>query len=181
MANGSISAHISFQLTLVLHKEYILPFPVIQHRQRTPVSSSSYLYAESHLTNKQVSIRLVLGYWNLPVLTPSYNFRHLIDGNPAGSTLPVEVIIRQKDIYGRVPRTSSFDGGFAPHGNNDEIEILGVKDVCFSKKRGMKIKDMCRSRYVYRCLLRFRAGIESINHLLAEKMLWSYPLYMEIA
>jgi len=86
----------------------------------------------------------------------------ILDGNPADSTLPVDAIRRQEAIYGRVPRTSSFDGGFASHGNNDEIKILGVKDVCFSKKRGMKIEDMCRSRYVYRRLWRFRAGVESI-------------------
>ncbi len=86
----------------------------------------------------------------------------ILDGNPADSTLPVDAIRRQEAIYARVPRTSSFDGGFASHGNNDEIKILGVKDVCFSKKRGMKIEDMCRSRYVYRRLWRFRAGVESI-------------------
>ncbi len=86
----------------------------------------------------------------------------ILEGNPADSTLPVEMIIRQKEIYGRVPRTSSFDGGFASHGNNDKIKELGVKEVCFSKKRGMKIEDMCRSKHVYRRLWRFRAGVESI-------------------
>ncbi len=86
----------------------------------------------------------------------------ILDGNPADSTLPVEMIIRQKDIYGRVPRTSSFDGGFASHENVDKIKELGVKDICFSKKRGMKTEDMCRSKYVYRRLWRFRAGVESI-------------------
>ena len=86
----------------------------------------------------------------------------ILDGNPADSTLPVEMIIRQKDIYGRVPLKAAFDGGFASHGNNDDIKELGVKDVCFSKKRGMKIEDMCRSKHVYRRLWRFRAGVESI-------------------
>lgn len=86
----------------------------------------------------------------------------ILDGNPADSTLPVHMIRRQEAIYGRVPLKSAFDGGFASHKNVDEIKELGVKDVCFSKKRGMKIEDMCRSRYVYRRLWRFRAGVESI-------------------
>jgi len=37
----------------------------------------------------------------------------------------------------------------------------GIKDVCFSKGRGLDEEDMCRSNYVYKMLRRFRAGIES--------------------
>ena len=86
----------------------------------------------------------------------------ILEGNPADSTLPVEMIKRQKDIYGRVPLKAAFDGGFASQANRDDIKKEGVKDVCFSKKRGMKVEDMCRSKYVYRRLWRFRAGVESI-------------------
>lgn len=86
----------------------------------------------------------------------------VLEGNPADSTLPVEMIRRQKDIYGRVPLKVAFDGGFASNDNLADIKALGVKDVCFSKKRGMKTEDMCRSRYVYKRLWRFRAGVESI-------------------
>ena len=37
----------------------------------------------------------------------------------------------------------------------------GVKDVCFAKRRGIEVEDMCRSEYVYKRLRRFRAGVES--------------------
>lgn len=87
----------------------------------------------------------------------------VLEGNPADSTLPVEMIERQKKIYGSVPLKAAFDGGFASLENLEKIrDELKVKDVCFSKRRGMKVEDMCRSEWVYKRLLRFRAGVESV-------------------
>ena len=86
----------------------------------------------------------------------------VLDGNPADSTLAVEMIERQESIYGRAPLKAAFDGGFASRENLEDIRKLGVSDVCFSKKRGMKVEDMCRSKWVYRTLWRFRAGVESV-------------------
>lgn len=86
----------------------------------------------------------------------------VLDGNPADSTLAVEMIERQESIYGRAPLKAAFDGGFASRENLEDIRKLGVSDVCFSKKRGMKVEDMCRSKWVYRKLWRFRAGVESV-------------------
>ena len=86
----------------------------------------------------------------------------VLEGNPADSTLPVKMLERQKELYGRAPLKAAFDGGFASKDNLPDIKTLGVKDVCFSKRRGMDIEDMCRSKHVYRRLWRFRAGVESI-------------------
>lgn len=83
------------------------------------------------------------------------------DGNPADSTLAVRMIERQEKIYGRVPRQVAFDGGFASKDNLAVIKDLGVKDVSFSKKRGLNVLDMVKSEWVYRRLRNFRAGIES--------------------
>jgi transposase, IS5 family len=83
------------------------------------------------------------------------------DGNPADSTLAVRMIERQKELYGRVPRQVAFDGGFTSKENLREIKDLGVKDVSFSKKRGLGVLDMVKSHWVYRKLRNFRAGIES--------------------
>jgi transposase, IS5 family len=83
------------------------------------------------------------------------------DGNPADSTLAVRMMERQKEIYGRLPRQATFDGGFASKANLREIKELGVKDVSFSKKRGLEVLDMVKSHWVYRRLRNFRAGIES--------------------
>ena len=83
------------------------------------------------------------------------------DGNPADSTRAIPMIERQKDIYGRVPRQATFDGCYASKENLEEAKKLGVKDVAFSKKRGLEVEDMTKSPWVYRMLNRFRAGIES--------------------
>jgi IS5 family transposase len=84
------------------------------------------------------------------------------DGNPADSTLCTSMLARQKEIYGRPPRQAALDGGFASKENLREAKDLGVEDVCFSKKRGLKVPDMVRSTWVYRKLRDFRAGIEGM-------------------
>ena len=84
------------------------------------------------------------------------------DGNPADATLALEMVARQKRIYGRVPRQVAYDGGFASKKNLSEIKGMGVKDVSFSKKCGLKIADMAKSTWVYKKLRDFRAGIEGI-------------------
>jgi IS5 family transposase len=84
------------------------------------------------------------------------------DGNPADSSLAVEMIERQEALYGRVPRQAAFDGGFASRDNLKDIKGLGVKDVAFHKRRGLTLSEMVKSTWVYRRLHRFRAGIEGI-------------------
>jgi transposase, IS5 family len=83
-------------------------------------------------------------------------------GNPADSTLAIEMVERQQKLYGRVPRQVSFDGGFTSRSNLDAIKELGVKDVAFSKGRGLSIGEMVKSTWVYRRLRDFRAGVEGI-------------------
>jgi transposase, IS5 family len=85
----------------------------------------------------------------------------VLDGNPADSTLAVQMTERQRELYGRPPRQMSMDGGFASKANLAAIKALGVQDVAFAKRRGLAIADMVKSTWVYRCLKRFRAGIES--------------------
>jgi len=86
----------------------------------------------------------------------------VLTGNPADAKLAVTMIERQRDIYGRVPLKSSMDGGFASKENLAAIKALGVRDVAFSKKRGLKVEDMAKSAWVYRKLRDFRAGVEGI-------------------
>jgi IS5 family transposase len=84
------------------------------------------------------------------------------DGNPADSTLAVRMAERQETIYGRPPRQAAYDGGFASKVNLADLKAAGVKDVMFSKKRGLQVADMAKSNYVYRKLRDFRAGIEGM-------------------
>lgn len=83
------------------------------------------------------------------------------DGNPADSSLVKRTIERQKEIYGRVPRQIAFDGCYASQQNVVDAKALGVKDVAFSKKRGLEVLDMAKSEWVYKRLRNFRAGIEA--------------------
>ena len=85
----------------------------------------------------------------------------ILDGNPADSTLTVDMIKRQAELYNRPPLKVALDGGFVSKNNLKKVKDMGVKDVCFSKGRGLEEKDMCRSSYVYGMLRKFRAGIES--------------------
>lgn len=86
----------------------------------------------------------------------------ILDGNPADSSLAVDMIRRHTEIHDGAPRQVAFDGGFSSLENLDEIKKLGVQDVAFAKSRGLKVSDMAKSTWVYRKLRNFRAGIEGI-------------------
>jgi len=86
----------------------------------------------------------------------------VLEGNPADSTLPVDMISRQKKIYGRVPLKAAYDGGFASNTNLEDIKGMGVRDATFRRRRGLKISDMAKSTWVYRRMCDFRAGIEGM-------------------
>ncbi len=85
----------------------------------------------------------------------------ITDGNPADTALTETMLDRQDEIYGRYPLKVALDGGFASKDNLDAAKSKEIKDVCFAKKRGLNVEDMCRSQWVYNRLRRFRAGIES--------------------
>ena len=85
----------------------------------------------------------------------------ILEGNPADSELTGMMLDRQDAIYGRYPLKAAFDGGFTSHANLQQAKDNGIKDVCFSKGRGLAEEDMCRSKRVYKGLHKFRAGIES--------------------
>lgn len=83
-------------------------------------------------------------------------------GNPADSTMTVPMLRRQQRILGRVPEQAAFDGAFASKDNLAAGKALGIRDLAFSKKRGLEVSDMTRSTWVYRRLRNFRAGIEGL-------------------
>ena len=63
-------------------------------------------------------------------------------------------------LYGGAPRQTAADGGFASRDNFAQAKALGVHDVAFHKKAGLRILEMVKSNWVYRKLRNFRAGIE---------------------
>ena len=85
---------------------------------------------------------------------------YIEEGNPADAARLCPMIQRQQDIYGRAPRQAAADGGYASRDNLREAKEMGVKDVAFHKRRGIKVEDMVKSNWVYKKLYKFRAGVE---------------------
>ncbi len=82
-------------------------------------------------------------------------------GNPADAERFAPLLERHEQIHGCAPRQISADGGFASKENLAKAQAQGVEDVCFAKKRGLRVEAMARSPWMYRTLRRFRAGIEA--------------------
>ena len=82
-------------------------------------------------------------------------------GNPADSERFLPMLKRHIAFYGEAPRQGAADGGFASRDNLAQAKALGVHDMAFHKKAGLRIKDMVKSNWVYHKLRNFRAGIES--------------------
>jgi IS5 family transposase len=82
-------------------------------------------------------------------------------GNPADSERLLPMLERQIACYGRAPRQAAADGSFASRDNLGQAKAQGVRDMAFHKRGGLRIEDMVRSRWVYRKLRNFRAGIEA--------------------
>ena len=82
-------------------------------------------------------------------------------GNPGDVTWAVPLVRRHRRRFGAAPRQASLDGAFASQANLTRMKALGINDVCFAKKRGLRVCDMVKSAWVYDKLRRFRAGIES--------------------
>ncbi len=83
-------------------------------------------------------------------------------GNPADSERLLPMLERHIAHHGEAPRQLAADGGFASRDNPvSQAKARGVRDLAFHKKRGLRIEDMVRSRWLYRKLRNFRAGIEA--------------------
>lgn len=82
-------------------------------------------------------------------------------GNPADSDRLLPMLERHIGLYGQAPRQAAADGGFATRDNLTTAKAWGVCDMAFHKKAGLRIEDMVRSKWVYRKLRNFRAGIEA--------------------
>lgn len=82
-------------------------------------------------------------------------------GNPADSERLLPMLERHIAVWGTAPRQAAADGGYASRENLAQAKARGVRDMAFHKKSGLKVEDMVKSRWVYRRLRNFRAGIEA--------------------
>ena len=104
------------------------------------------------------------------------------DGNPADTDRFQPMLDRHIEHYGKAPRQSAADGGYASTANLAQAKALGVRDVAFHKKRGLAIEDMVKSRWVYRKLRNSRPtspGRDRGQHLLPQTGLRAQPLHLE--
>jgi len=83
-------------------------------------------------------------------------------GNPADSTLATKMVARARNVLGKVARQFAFDGGFSSKPNVAKIKALGTEDIAFTKHVGLEVEDMVRSKWVFKKLRNFRAGIEGV-------------------
>jgi IS5 family transposase len=82
-------------------------------------------------------------------------------GNPADAACFGPMLDRHVAFYGEPPHQTAADGGYASRDNLKQAKALGVSDVAFHKKCGLKIEDMVKNKWTYRRLRNFRAGIEA--------------------
>lgn len=82
-------------------------------------------------------------------------------GNPADAARFKPMLDRHVALYGKPPRQAVADAGYASLDNLRQAKDLGIGDVAFHSKRGLAVEDMVKSKWVYRRLRNFRAGIEA--------------------
>ena len=82
-------------------------------------------------------------------------------GNPADAERFLPMLERHIACHGQPPRQIASDGGYASSANLTRAKLFGVSDVAFHKKAHLSIEAMVKSRWVYRKLRNFRAGIEA--------------------
>lgn len=84
------------------------------------------------------------------------------EGNPADSERLLPMLQRHLDCWGEIPVQMAADGGYASGENLRKAKKMGCQAVAFHKKKGLSIDQMTGSPSLYRRLIRFRAGIESV-------------------
>ena len=131
----------------------------VLHGGKVPVGDKLFSLFEAHTSRRWVA------YGHKPNLasgTGGLILDVVIEtGNPADSDRFVPMLDRQIGIFGRAPRQLAADGGYASTENLAAAKSRGVGDVAFHKKCGLAVEDMVKSRWVYRRLRNFRAGIEA--------------------
>lgn len=84
----------------------------------------------------------------------------VLQGNPADSTLYRDTIEKLVDSYGKVPRDSSTDGGYASKANAEYAQAKGIVNIVFNKIVG-SLKNIVSSKNMETRLKKWRSGIEA--------------------
>lgn len=84
----------------------------------------------------------------------------VLNGNPADSTLYQDTIDKLIDSYGKVPRDSATDGGYASKANAEYAQDKGIINIVFNKIVG-SLKNIVSSKNMETRLKKWRSGIEA--------------------
>jgi IS5 family transposase len=82
-------------------------------------------------------------------------------GNQKDSDLYQGTIEKIKKDYGKVPNSSTADGGFASGKNIEYSQKAGIANIVFNKIRG-SMQNIAKNKWVENRLKRWRSGIEAI-------------------
>lgn len=84
----------------------------------------------------------------------------VLQGNPADSTLYQDTMDKLLDSYGRVPRDSATDGGYASKANAEYAQEKGIVNIVFNKIVG-SLKNITSSKNMETRLKKWRSGMEA--------------------
>jgi IS5 family transposase len=84
-----------------------------------------------------------------------------VEGNPKDSELYEGAIQKLKKEYGKVPESSTADGGYASKGNIEYAKKAGIINIVFNKIRG-SMQNIVGSKWIDKKLKRWRSGIEAV-------------------
>ena len=84
----------------------------------------------------------------------------IFEGNPADSTLYQGTVAKVKKSYGKVPRDSATDGGYASKANAEHAREKGIINIVFNKIVG-SLKNIVSSKNMETRLKKWRSGIEA--------------------
>jgi IS5 family transposase len=82
-------------------------------------------------------------------------------GNPADVTRVQPLLQRHQQQFGCMPRQASFDAGFTSNGTVELATRLGI-EAAFARRSGVDVSRAVTNSWLYRQLMRFRAGIEGV-------------------
>lgn len=84
----------------------------------------------------------------------------ILQGNPSDKKLYAPMLDKVIDTYGKVPRDSSDDGGFASLENLRHAQKRGIVNIVFNKIVG-SLKNQVSSQNIETRLKKWRSGIEA--------------------
>lgn len=84
----------------------------------------------------------------------------ILKGNPKDSTLYQDTIDKLIESYGKTPRDSATDGGYASKANAEFAQSKGILNIVFNKIVG-SLKNIVSSKNMETRLKKWRSGIEA--------------------